>query len=245
MKRAARLVLKVAIGFVACCMLSTACPLQRVRETPGWYTSTYCIRNIGEAIRYYHDTFKCLPPPAVYSKNGKPLLSWRVLLLPFLEESELYRQFKLDEPWDSPHNKPLLETVPGCYCMHGIVRPPLTHYRAFVGPGTAFERDGLTWRDFPDGLENTILIVEASEPIPWTKPDELVYDPAKPLPSLGGHDTKPFYFLRFETSRKPGFSAVFADGTARFITSQPDEKTLRALITRNGGEEVRLTGLED
>jgi hypothetical protein len=101
-----------------------------------------------------------------------------------------------------------------------------TRYRVFLGNGAAFEPGKqLTRKDFTDGLKNTLLVVEAGEAVPWPKPEELVYDPVKPLPKLGG--TFP-----------DGFYAAFADGTVRFIKNGTDEKLLRALITRNGGESV-------
>jgi len=81
----------------------------------------------------------------------------------------------------------------------------------------------LTREDFPDGLSATILIVEAAEPVPWPKPEELPYDPKKPLPKLGGLFSDGFY-------------AAFADGKVRFIRRDTDEKLIRAMITRNGGE---------
>jgi hypothetical protein len=119
----------------------------------------------------------------------------------------------------------------------------MTRYLALVGPGSAFEREGLTWEDFTDDLAETIL-VEAAEPVPWAKPVDLAYDPDKPLPALGGVFTKTVHFLYCGVGSKSGFSAVFADGKGRFISSQTAEKTIRALITRNGGEKVDLSGLE-
>jgi hypothetical protein len=101
-----------------------------------------------------------------------------------------------------------------------------TKYRVFIGKGAAFEQGKrLTEKDFTDGLDKTILIVEAGEAVPWPKPEELAYDPAKPLPKLGG--TFP-----------DGFYAAFADGSVRFIKNGTDEKLLRAMITRNGGEKI-------
>src|SRR5262249_35686343 len=122
--------------------------------------------------------------------------------------------------------------------------PGLTRYQGFVGPGTAFERKGLTWADFPDGRSKTLLIVEAAEPVPWSKPADMAYDPVGPLPALGGAWTKPVHFLRREVRRDPGFVACFADGSVRFIRQSVDEKVLRALITRNGSEAVDLSDVE-
>jgi hypothetical protein len=169
-----------------------------------------------------------------------------VLLLPYLEGDRLYQQFHLDEPWDSPHNKKLLDRTPRCYepALGGNDQPGLTRYQVFVGPGTAFERDGLTWDDFPDGLAGTFLVVEAGEPVPWSQPADLVYAPDKPLPPLGGVFTRPVHVLCYEVQRRPGFNACFADGSTRFIRSMADEKAVRALVTRDGGEKVNLSGLE-
>ncbi|MBN9120209.1 MAG: hypothetical protein J0I06_13770 [Planctomycetes bacterium] len=101
-----------------------------------------------------------------------------------------------------------------------------TRYRVFIGNGAAFEpKKQLTRKDFTDGPDKTILIVEAGEAVPWPKPDELMYDPGQPLPKLGGMFPNGFY-------------AAFADGTVRFIKNGTDEKLIRAMITRAGGEPI-------
>src|SRR2546428_70002 len=129
----------------------------------------------------YADKDGRLPPAVVYGKDGKPWHSWRVLILPFVEQEELYRQYRLNEPWDSPHNLQLLPKMPYLYAPPpgkiGRVPPHHTICHVFVGPATAFEiEQGPSLReDFPDGTSNTFLIVEAGEPVPWTKPDELLY----------------------------------------------------------------------
>jgi hypothetical protein len=170
-----------------------------------------------------------LPPAVVYGEDGKPLHSWRVLILPFIEQQELYKEFRLDEPWDSPHNIRLLSKMPATYALpprkaKGV--PPFhTVCKVFVGNGAAFEgREGLRLsRDFPDGTSNTLLVVEAGEPVPWTKPEDLAYDPDGPLPDL----RCPF---------KDGFRACAADGSQRWVRKGMSEETLRAIITRNGSE---------
>ena len=201
---------------------------------------------IGLALHDYHDANGHLPPAVVYGKDHKPLYSWRVLLLPFLQEGQLARQFKLDEPWDSPHNKKLLGEIPRCYrqILGEPDAPGQTHYQVLVGPGTAFERDGLTLLDFPDGTADTIVVVEAAESVPWTKPADLAYDPVKPLPALGVGFGKPVHFLCYEVNWRPGFTACFADGSRRFIYSSTEEKTIRSLITRNGGEKINWSKLD-
>src|ERR1700704_5613932 len=104
----------------------------------------------------YHDQHRELPPAVVYGKDGTPLLSWRVLILPFIEEGPLFRRFKLDEPWDSPHNLPLLSEMPRVFDPYdgsSTREPHTTFYQVFVGKGAAFEgRKGLRLKyDFPDG----------------------------------------------------------------------------------------------
>jgi Protein of unknown function (DUF1559) len=186
------------------------------------------------ALHSYQDNHGALPPAVLHGKDGKPLHSWRVLILPYMsiEEVELYKEVRLDEPWDSPHNLRLLERMPRSYAAPGrkARRAPSGHtfLRVFVGKGTAFEeRPGRGLKmpdDFPDGTSQTLLFVEAGEPVPWTMPEALGYDPDGPLPELRG----PFHDL---------FRACTADGSYRSIRYDAPEATLRALITRNAGDE--------
>jgi hypothetical protein len=202
------------------------------------------MRAVGGGIRAYAELIGRLPPSAgpllgapKQPRDERHLHSWRVALMPFIEEQSAYRKLHRDEPWDSPHNKSLLENVPQCYRLLWSDDPPgVTHCQAFVGPGTAFEREGITLKDFSDGLANTILVAEATKPVPWARPGDLVYDPDEPLPPLGGLYRKPVDFLGYTVSSEEGFTAAFADGSARFISAKTDEKVLRALITRNGGD---------
>jgi hypothetical protein len=167
----------------------------------------------------------------VYGKDGKPLLSWRVLILPYIEEDGLFKEFRLDEPWDSPHNIRLLSRMPRTFAPPpGKVEKVPAHHtviHVFVGERAAFEgREGLSLEtDFPDGTSNTILVIEGGEPVPWTKPEELPFDPYGPLPEL---------FSLF----KGGYRAGMADGSMRFIQKDISEATLRAAITRNGGDDL-------
>jgi hypothetical protein len=182
------------------------------------------------ACHNYQDEHGHLPPAVVYGPDGTPLYSWRVLLLPYFEEQELYEQFNKDEPWDSPHNVRLLEKMPSIYApprfKQHLVPPHHTVCHVLVGPGTAFEgRDGLRLPgDFPDGPSNTLLLVEAGEPVPWTKPDEIAFDPDRPI--------------RLRGLFRDGFRACMADGSRRWIRNELSEATLRAAITRNGGETL-------
>jgi Protein of unknown function (DUF1559) len=168
------------------------------------------------------------PGAAIRDKEGKPLLSWRVAVLPYLEQQALYEKFHLDEAWDSPHNKALLTEIPDVYVP--VIRsdePKIsTYYQVITGPGALFEsKEGPTFNDITDGTSNTLMVVEAGSPVPWTKPEDVEYDNEKPLPKLG-------------RMFRGGFHAAFADGSVRFLSRAIAEQVFRAVITRNGGELI-------
>jgi hypothetical protein len=170
-------------------------------------------------------------PPAAICKDGKPLLSWRVAILPFLDVhrgAQLYRKFRLDEPWDSEHNSVLLKEMPPEYAPVAGKHPPeyCTYYQVFTCPGALFDgEEGTNLADVTDGVGSTLMVVEAAEPVPWTRPSDLPYETAMPLPKLGG---------QFED----GFYVAFADGSARFLSKNVASETLRALILRGDGEVI-------
>jgi hypothetical protein len=237
--------------------------VQKVREAATRIKSQNNLKQIAIGMEAFHDSYNEFPPAVVYDRDGKPLYSWRVLLLPYVEENQLYSEFHLDEPWDSPHNKALLPRMPRVYARPGSPpqEPYATYYQVFDGPGAIFDSDkskglrpffpaGLgpfggagpgeaprpaapplmqsssTRRlvDITDGTSNTILIVEAGDPVPWTKPADLRWDPNGPLPKLGGL----FY---------GNYNVAMADGSVRFINPKSaSEQTIRAAITARGGE---------
>jgi len=187
-----------AIVVVASCGL-LPCTQRGLRDRPHAY-SMNSLKQIGLALHAYHEVHRKWPPAVVTDKQGKPLYSWRVLLLPFLEENELYKRFMLDEPWDSPANRKLLDKTPGYYLLFPGDDPPgTTRYQAIVGPGTAWERPDLTFQQsFPDGLGDTIMVAEPANAVPWSKPADLEFDPKGALPVVGGPPFacgKPFLLL--------------------------------------------------
>jgi len=208
-------------------------------EEEGVSTRTQSLNNlhqIGIAMHDYANNHKTFPPAVVYDQHGKPLYSWRVLLLPYLEEQALFAQFKLDEPWDSPNNKQLLEQIPHVYItqwQRDVKEPYSTHYQVFTGGGAMFEADpqspplSLKQIASADGTGKTLMVVEAAEPVPWSKPQDLPYSPDQSLPRLGG------------LFHKKGFNVLMADGSGRWFSPDLDEKTIRAMITWNGGEQVK------
>jgi hypothetical protein len=183
------------------------------------------LKEISLGMHKYHTEHGRLPLAAGFADNGKPLLSWRVSLLPYIEQGNLYRQFKMNEAWDSPHNLKLLPNIPNTYSPVEE-NPPheafTTFYQVFVGKGTPFEGpNGLRLEDVRSRLANTFLIVEAANAVPWTKPEDLPYDEAEPLPKLGG-------------LRKGFFYASLLDASARTVSQKTDERTLRAAIVLHG-----------
>ncbi|HMF11240.1 MAG TPA: DUF1559 domain-containing protein, partial [Gemmataceae bacterium] len=195
------------------------------------------LKQVGLAMHNYHDAMGTFPAVASFAKNNKPLLSWRVHLLPYLEQDALYREFHLDEPWDSEHNKKLIARMPAVYVCPGGRKPEgKTNFLAPVHKGTAFtgEAKGLRIAQFTDGLSNTILLVEANDEhaVTWTKPDDLPYDPNLPAKGLGGH---------FEG----GFLAAFADGSVHHLRDTIAKNKLQALFTRDGGEVVVLEARDE
>jgi hypothetical protein len=245
----------IVLGVVGSLMIGPAILLalllpavQKVRGAAERIESANNLRMLSLAMLNYSDTNTGqMPPSVVYGPDGKPLYSWRVLILPYVEADNLYRQFHLDEPWDSPNNKPLLTQMPRCFADKADPQPGMTHYQVFDGPGAPFDSSARPFRpfmlqgrngplnlqasghelrfpmSFVDGTSNTFLIVEAADAVPWSSPQDLPFGPGKPLPKLG------------LPSRK-GFNAVYADVVVKFVPSSTSEQTLRALITPNAGD---------
>jgi hypothetical protein len=181
------------------------------------------LKQIAIAFHIYHDVNNVFPTED--PGPGQPKMSWRVRILPFIEQDALYQQYRPGEPWDSPNNKKLLDKMPRLYLNPRFQkqedRPSVTYYRGFVGTGGVLGVPGgasLTAITNANGSSNTFLVVEAGEPVPWTKPDELVHDPQKPLPPLGGPARGDFY-------------AAFCDGHVQMIPRKKvDDNTIRCMI---------------
>jgi len=179
------------------------------------------------ALHNYHDVNKHFPPAVVMGPDGKTPHSWRVEILPFLDQKQLFEQYKLDEPWDSPSNKKVLAQIPESL-RSPFDDPKSTNagYFAIVGPGTVFDsKTGVSIREISDGTSNTIMLVESKRNIPWTKPSDIRFDPKKAVPKLGG-------YVEGE------FVAGMCDGSVRPIPLAAVKDTLKWLIIRNDGHAV-------
>jgi hypothetical protein len=199
---------------------------------------------IGQGMHAHHNAIDNLPADSRDSQlrggakpTYRPLLSWRVHLLPFIGEEALYRRFKLDEPWDSANNLPLLAEMPAVYGAPEANKragPGKTYYRGFTHVGAAFENAPpggperkLRFADFTDGLGNTLLVVDAAEAVEWTKPDDFAWSEGTPRPGLGGI-----------VHRLPMCHVLFGDGSVRQLRKDVPDRTLRGLIGRQDGMVV-------
>jgi type II secretory pathway pseudopilin PulG len=203
--------------------------VQSAREAARRAQAQNNLKQIGLAFHNYADVYQHFPPAVVIGKDGKTPHSWRVAILPFVDGQAIYNQYKFDEPWDSENNKKLISQMPAVFREPGA--DPATSFSSYyvlTGETTIFgPKDGAKFAEITDGTSNTILAVEAKRDIPWSKPEDIAYDPAEPLPKLGGW-------------RPNGYNTLLADGSVRFISDMIDEMTLRALFTKAGGEVVNL-----
>lgn len=186
------------------------------------------MKQIAMAMYMYEDVNKHFPPAAIRDKEGKPVLSWRVAILPYLD-LKLYKEFHLDEPWDSEHNKALIAKMPALYRdPHEDEASTNASYFMPTGKGMfGGSTEGIKSQEMPHPAQ-TIMLVDAKRDIPWTKPEdiEIDADATKPLPKLGGH-------------MQPDdlFAAGFADGHIEGInSSKVDAGKLHAMFTVGGGE---------
>jgi hypothetical protein len=226
----------VILGVFALPMMVLLPAVGKVREAAARTQSQNNLKQMGLAMHNYNSTYLRLPPAGIGDPNkpqeaGKPLLSWRVAILPFIEQQHLYQQFKLDEPWDGPSNIKLLKHMPRIYMLPGDDKTPPdhTHYQVFVGNGAAFDktRGNSIPQDFTDGTSNTILVVEAAQAVPWTKPDDIPFDPSKPIAPL------------FSTHFRSGCNVLLADGSVKVVLpAYVAESTFKAAITRNGNDRL-------
>jgi hypothetical protein len=199
-------------------------------------TQTQSFNNLKQfalAMHNYADQHQSFPPAVLYGPDGKTPYSWRVALLPYLEQGPLYEQYKKDEPWDSPNNKLVLAKMPAVFRDPGDpADSTFSSYYGITGPSTIFSgKEGIKILQIADGTSNTLMLVEAQRDIPWTKPEDIPVAFAAPLPKLGGH--YPDVFL-----------AAFCDGAVRAISQNIDPKQMRKLIMPNDGEPIDWESLE-
>ena len=207
---------------------SLARDIKQARETGLRAKRASNMRQVALAMLNYEHTHKQFPPAAIRDKQGKPLLSWRVAILPYLDQKALYDQFRLDEPWDGPNNRNLLDRMPAVYQGQRTEKDGKSTIMVFTGKETPFE-EGISYRDFGDRAPNTIMAIEAGrdKAVPWTKPEDVRFDPQNPRAALG--NISPQYFL-----------AAMFDCSSHVLRSDLTAETLRRLINPREGQPVDL-----
>jgi hypothetical protein len=186
------------------------------------------LKQIALAMHNFHDTYDSFPPSASYD-GDRPLLSWRVHLLPYLDASGLYGQFHLNEPWDSEHNRKLIERMPDVFKSQDIALnlQGKTTFVLPVGDATAWHGQvGTTIRDIKDGTSNTMMALQATpdHAVIWTKPEDLAVD----LDNVGTGIVGP----------GERFACVFCDGAAYRVLNAIPPASLKAVLTPAGGDAV-------
>jgi hypothetical protein len=193
------------------------------------------LKQLSLAVHNYSSTYGTLPPAFVADKDGRPAHSWRVLLLPFLERSDLYDQYNFAEPWNGPNNRQLADKIGSTFRRpeekDGSV---LTRFVAVVGDETAFPgARSIRFEDVTDGTARTILFVEvADSDIHWMEPRDLSFNQipmrinarGPKVPRIG--------------STYPDVRAAFVDGMVHRLKDSTPAQTLRALLTAHGGEVI-------
>ncbi len=216
--------------------------VQKAQDEQVTIQSRTNLRQIGLAMQIHHDrtaffrsdSYSAVPKKGPAGQASTPLLSWRVHLLPHLDQEALYHKFKLDESWDSPNNRPLVSQIPDVYTTpdtKGRGGIGFTFYRGFSHKGAMFERPtfpnvalNLTMAQVQDGTSNTIMVVEAGEGIEWTRPDEFEWGDGRPKPKFGG-----LY------PERNSFLVLFVNGDVRAVRRDVPDATLRLLLNRQDG----------
>ncbi len=220
------------LAIVGLVVLAMLLPFNRGRHVAEAARRTQCrnnLKQIGLALYNYHDVYQSLPPAYTVDAAGKPLHSWRTLILPYLEQQALYRTIDLSRPWNDPVNRIALETNIETYrCPSSKTPVNHTTYLGVSSPESVFfEAEARQLSSIEDGTPNTLMVVEVAQDlaVPWMSPQDAVA-------LLQNVDEQSDF------AHTGGFQATLADGSVRFISSTIDTDMLRALTTINGGETV-------
>ena len=226
----------VVVAFIIAMLAGLLIPAVPGVRPPGRRVT--CLNNIKQislALLNYHACYGSFPPAYVADADGKPMHSWRVFLLPFIDRNDLFEQYRFDEPWDGPNNRKLHNVTLNIFrCpSETSTNTNMTNYVAVVGPGTAWPGTKSTkLADFSDGTGNTLLIVEVADSgIHWMEPRDLHV--LQMNPNING---KPGQGI--SSNHSGGAIVAFADGSAYFLSDDLPPETIKALLTIDGGEEV-------
>ncbi len=182
--------------------------VQQARMAAQRMESSNNLKMIGLALHNYHDVYNTFPPAYIPDENGKPMHSWRVLILPFVEANHIYDQYDFSQPWDSPANMQACKMMPGVYNSPALGNDgagDVTTYLAISGPNTVLGNEqARSFRDISTGASNTLMVIEdTTNPVIWYKPVDISPE------ALGSKNFDDQYFR--------GIQALFADGSVNFF----------------------------
>jgi prepilin-type processing-associated H-X9-DG protein len=213
--------------------------IQAAREAARRAQCTNNLKQIAIAFHNYHDTYKTFPPAYIPDKDGNPMHSWRVLILPFMEQQALYQRYNFDEPWDSPGNLAVTNTVIPTYCCPscppstGSAGSTETNYMVITGPGTVFDgAKAARFSDITDGTANTILVVEVvGTGVNWAEPVDLDASNMQ-FPNVAPGSTGP------DSYHPGGLNAALCDGSVQFLSDTMARQVFDSLVTKAGNEMI-------
>ena len=228
----------LVVGFFGCggVLIALLLPaVQAAREAARRAQCSNNLKQIGLALHNYHDVYKTFPPAYIPDKDGEPMHSWRVLILPFLEQQPLYEQYDFNEPWDGPNNSQLANVMIQTYqCPSSPEGQTTTNYLAISGKGTVFNNgDGSKIQDILDGTSNTVIVAEvAGANINWMEPRD--FDAAAMSMAINGAQDG----SSISSFHPGGAQVLFADGSVRFLSENLAPGVLNLLLMRNDGQAV-------
>ena len=207
--------------------------VQQAREAARRTQCKNNLKQIGLAMHNYHDVFSVFPAAHLNDNQGQPKLSWRVSILPYIDEAPRYNMYNFSDTWDGPSNAALLRPAPRVYICPSFTDNASTNtcYATFTGDNTILGAgECIPMREITDGTSNTLLIVEACKlNIPWLKPQDIDADSATTIGDPNGASSL----------HRGGAHVLLGDGSVRFVSENASPDMVKALITRNGGELVQ------
>ncbi len=218
--------------------------IQAAREAARRNACMGQLKQIGIAMQNYHDTYQSFPPAYIVDETGRPMHSWRTLLLPFFGDPEtmaLYKQYDFAEPWDGPNNARLASSTPSIYrCPSDDTPDGETSYLAVVGDGTMWPGEhGVRMRDIRDRPARTIAVVEsAGSSIHWLEPRDLT--PQEAIQGVNRDNGHP----GIRSRHVRGANVLFVDAHVQFLDAETPPNILRSFLTIQGGEQVSPTDLD-
>ncbi|MCA9261672.1 MAG: DUF1559 domain-containing protein, partial [Planctomycetales bacterium] len=179
------------------------------------------LKSIGLALHMYYDANGHFPPAVLQDEATGTPYSWRVAILPYMDQQALFERYRFDQPWDSPSNREVLKDAPSEYCATAPAQDGSTEVLAIAGTNTVISTKTPTkFVQIVDGTSNTVMLVAAGRRVPWTKPEDIAYDSDAPLPAIAPEGANELV-------------ATYCDGSVRPVPLPADEKTLRSLFQIN------------